>query len=156
VIALGDLYRNAGRTQEAARQDGLLRAEEELFRANGVDVDLDIALFDADHEVDLAAGLAAARAEWGRRHSIHVADALAWELYANGRPKEALAYANRALSLGMRNALFSFHRGMIERALGMAPAARRDLAEALSINPSFSIRWSTVAARTLARMGGAP
>ena len=154
VIALGDIDRSIGRRVDAARQYGLVRAEEQLFRANGVNVDLEIALFDADHRVDLASGLGAARAEWSRRRSIHVADALAWELFANGRAREALRYANLALRLGMRNALFLFHRGMIERSLGMAGAARRDLAQALSINPHFSILWSSVASRVFAAMGG--
>jgi len=125
------------RPAEAARRYALVHAEERLLRAGGVNVDLEIALFDADHGVELANGLAAARKEWTRRRSIQVADALAWELYANGRDREALRYANRALRLGTRNALFVFHRGMIERALGRLRAARRDLSVALEINPHF-------------------
>jgi len=156
VIALGDLYRVSGRPAEAARRYALVHAEERLLRAGGVNVDLEIALFDADHGVDLANGLAAARKEWTRRRSIQVADALAWELYANGRDREALRYANRALRLGTRNALFVFHRGMIERALGRLRAARRDLSVALEINPHFSILWSERAAQVLASLGGAP
>ena len=154
VIALGDLFTVSGRRTEAASQYGLLRVEQQLLKANGVDIDLEIALFDADHGVDLTGGLAAATAEWARRRSIHVADALAWELYANGRPAEALAYSNRALALGTRNALFFFHRGMIERALGRIDSARRDLGEALKIDPNFSILWSKPAAALLARLGG--
>jgi len=155
VIALADTLAVAGRRAEAAPQYALVHVEEELFQANGVNVDLEIALFDADHRIDLTAGLAAARAEWGRRQSIHVADALAWQLYANGRYDEALRYANEALRLGTRNALFFFHRGMIEKALGRTEAAHRDLGRALATNPHFSILWSTVAARTLAALGGA-
>jgi tetratricopeptide (TPR) repeat protein len=154
VIVLGDLEAVNGHRAEAARKYGLVHVEEQLFQANGVNVDLEIALFDADHGVNLAAGLAAARAEWARRHSVHVADALAWELYANGRPREALHYSDLALGLGMRNALFFFHRGMIERALGKRAAARRDLAEALSINPHFSVLWSKRAAGILSSLGG--
>jgi tetratricopeptide (TPR) repeat protein len=156
VIALGDLYAITGRSGEAARQYSLVRAEERLLRAGGVNVDLETALFDADHGVDLAKGLAAARQEWSRRTSIHVADALAWELYANKRYAQALRYSNRALRLGTRNALFLFHRGMIQRALGQLRGARRDLAEALSINPHFSILWSERARRILASLGGTP
>jgi len=155
VIALGDVQRIAGRREDAARQYALVRVEEQLFRANGVNVDLEIALFDADHGIDLAGGLAAAQAEWGRRHSIHVADALAWQLYANRRYEEAIGFANQALHLGTRNAIFFFHRGMIESALGQKSAARQDLGRALDINPNFSILWSKVAARTLAALGGA-
>jgi len=154
VIALGDTLAVAGRPAESAPQYALVHAEERLFQASGVNVDLEIALFDADHRFDLNDGLAAARAEWGRRHSIHVADALAWELYANRRYREALAYSNEALRLGTRNALFSFHRGMIERVLGQTGAARRDLDRALDINPHFSILWSRTAARILAAVGG--
>ncbi len=155
VIALGDLQRVAGRREAAARQYALVEVEEQLFLANGVNVDLEIALFDADQSIDLAGGLAAAQAEWGRRHSIHVADALAWQLHANRRYKEAMGFANHALRLGTRNALFFFHRGMIEKALGRTGAAQRDLARALAINPHFSILWSKLAAQTLAALGSA-
>jgi tetratricopeptide (TPR) repeat protein len=156
VIVLGDLYMATSRPEEAARQHALVRAQERLLRASGVNVDLEIALFDADHGVDLANGLAAARQEWARRKSIHVADALAWVLHANGQHEEALGYANRALRLGTRNPLFLFHRGMIELALGKARAARSDLAAALAINPHFSILWSKQAEQALAKLGGAP
>src|SRR5207244_1743888 len=142
VIELGDLYGLAGEAAETAQQIDLLRAQERLFRANGVDVDVEIALFDADHGVDLAAGLAAARREWARRKSVFVADALAWSLYANGRASEALGYSRVALRLGGRNATFYFHLGMIERALGLNEAARRDLRRALAVNPNFSFVWA--------------
>jgi tetratricopeptide (TPR) repeat protein len=156
VIALGDLYTADGKPEMAARQYDLVRAEERLLQANGVNVDLEIALFDADHKVDVADGLARARAEWERRQSIHVADALAWSLYATGAFEEALAYANRALALGTRSALFHFHRAMIERALGLDGAARHDLTAALHINPHFSILWSRKATGVLSSLGGRP
>ncbi len=156
VIALIDLYTVTGRTQEADREIDLLHAEEQLFQANGVNVDLEVALFSADHGVDLVDGLRAARAEWSRRQSIQVADALAWQLHANGRDREALEYADRALALGTRNASFHYHRAVIEEALGRRDAARADLAAALDINPSFSVLWSGHAADLLASLGGAP
>ncbi|MGH2658709.1 MAG: tetratricopeptide repeat protein, partial [Actinomycetota bacterium] len=49
VIALGDLYAANGQDTLAEQQYALVRAEEDLFRANGVNVDLELALFDADH-----------------------------------------------------------------------------------------------------------
>jgi tetratricopeptide (TPR) repeat protein len=154
VIALGDVYSITGQRAQADRQYALLHVEERLFQANGVNMDLEIALFDADHHVNVAAGLAAARAEWGRRHSAFVADALAWALHANGDDREALGYSDRALRVGIRSALFLFHRGVIERSLGDTAAARRDVERALAINPHFSILWSKPAARMLASMGG--
>ena len=155
VVFLGDLYARSDRGNLARRQYSLVRAQEALLRANGVNVDLEIALFNSDHGVRTAEGLAAARSEWARRKSVHVADALAWALYANGSYREALRYANQALRLGTRNALFHFHRGMIQRALHRPAPAREDLRRALDINPQFSILWSARAARILASLRGA-
>jgi tetratricopeptide (TPR) repeat protein len=151
VGILADLQAAAGDRPAAAETRRLVRAEIRLFRANGVDTDLELALFEADHGSARAA-LRAARAGWRRRHSVHVADALAWALYANGRYREAAAASRAALRLGTRNALFLFHAGMIRLRLGDRDRARSFLAAAIAQNPWFSVRWSPVAARTLARL----
>src|SRR5439155_25833548 len=114
-------------------------------------VDLELALFDADHGRPRDA-LAAARAEWHRRHSILVADALGWALHRVGRDGEALRYAWFAQRLGYRSAQISFHAGMIELGLRERVAARRDLEHAVAINPNFSILQSPVADRALSRL----
>ena len=154
VIALGDLYEAAGEPEQARQQYALVHTIQTLFTANGVNVDLELSLFQADHG-DALAALQTARDEWGRRHSIHVADALAWALHANGRDREALRFSDEALSLGTRNALFWFHAGMIRLGLGDRDGARQDLARALDTNLAFSIRYSEKAARTLRSLGGA-
>jgi tetratricopeptide (TPR) repeat protein len=153
VIGLADLYRETGQEALADQQEDVVRAMHELAVANGVNVDLELALYDADHG-DPAGALSSARAEWARRHSIHVADAYAWALYANDRYRMASSFARRALALGTRNALFLFHAGMIRLKLGDRDGARRDLARALAINPNFSIQHAGEAARTLARLEG--
>ncbi len=154
VLEYGDLATAAGRREVAAQQYALFHAETTLFASNGVDVNLETAQFDADHGADVGAGLAAARAEWSLRQSVGVADALAWALHAAGLDREALPFANRALSLRTRSAAFLFHRGMIERSLGQGGAARRDLAEALRINPNFSLLWADRARSALTAMDG--
>jgi tetratricopeptide (TPR) repeat protein len=153
VVALGDLLWSTGDRSGAREQYGLARAEAALFRANGVNVDLELALFDADHGRPGPA-LRAARAEWTRRHSIHVADAYAWALHAAGRDMEALGYERRALALGTRSALFRYHLGMIELALGRDAAGIADLRAALRINPNFSILGPSVARSALMRERG--
>jgi Flp pilus assembly protein TadD len=85
---------------------------------------------------------------------VFVADALAWQLHAAGRDREALVHADEALRLGTRNALFHFHRAMIESALGRRDAARADFQSALAINPHFSVIHAPEAVEHLAALGG--
>jgi tetratricopeptide (TPR) repeat protein len=150
----GELLTSAGKSAEAAQQYAVARTWVRLARASGVATDLETALFAADHG-DKAEALRAARAEWARRHSVHVADALAWALHVNGKDAEALRYAKLANGLGYRNALFRYHQGMIEKALGRAGDARRDLAAALHLNPHFSARYAPLAKAALTSLGGA-
>ena len=154
VIALGDLYRAAGKDDLAAQQDGLLETEETLLEASGVNIDLEQALFDVSHG-DAIGGLSAARSEWARRHGVQVADALAWALHENGRDADAARYAEAAMRLGTRNALFAFHAGMIQLALGNEDAARELLTDANEINPHFSIQYAQELERALAGLAGA-
>jgi tetratricopeptide (TPR) repeat protein len=137
AIGLGELLEARGEHDRAGEQYAIVRTWIALARANGVATDLETALFDADHG-DRAAALRSAQAEWKRRQAVQVADALAWALHVNGRDREALAYAERATATGYRNALFRYHRGMIEKSLGKRAAARRSLTAALDLNPEFS------------------
>jgi tetratricopeptide (TPR) repeat protein len=152
VIALGDLYATSGDDARAEEQYALVRAEEQLFQTNGVNVDLEVALFESEHG-DPKTGLEQARLEWERRHSIHVADALAWALHASGDDREAARYSRIALHLGTRNALFLFHAGMIQLGLGEQERGLWLLSRARSVNPHFSILHADEAASILAKHG---
>jgi tetratricopeptide (TPR) repeat protein len=147
VAALGDLYRVAGRPVLAQRQYALIGAIEQLLQANGVKTDLEIALFQIDHGIDLRHALARARLGRAERPSVDGDDVLGWALARNGHCEEALGYSRRALRLGTQDALKFFHRGMIEHCLGHAGAARAWLGRALALNPHFSVLWSPVARR---------
>jgi tetratricopeptide (TPR) repeat protein len=154
VILLGDLYHLAGKPSDSARRYDLVRVIERLYRASGVNVDLELSLFDVDHGFDRQAALKSARAEYDRRQSIHVADALGWALYANGRYVEARRYAREALRLGTRSALFHFHAGMIDWRLGRLRTARTHLEQVAEFNPNFSFWHKERAARLLERLSG--
>jgi tetratricopeptide (TPR) repeat protein len=153
LAELADLYETAGDRAGAQGTFDLLTVQERLFRANGVNIDLEQALFDADHGVRVASGLRSALEEWRRRKSVFVADAVAWSLYANGRYRQALAFTQQAFRVGTRSAMFFFHRGMIERELGLRSMARRDLQAAVRINPSFSFRWGPRMRDIIGRIG---
>lgn len=152
VIALGDIYTADGQPQEAAKQYALVKVEEKLFTANGVDVDAEVALFDVDHGNNLPAALLSARAAYERRPSVTVADVLAWTLDRNGDYAEAHGVMTRALHLGTRNALMFYHAAMIDYHLGDMQGARDYLQKALSLNPHFSVLYSASASRLLAQL----
>ena len=95
-----------------------MRAEEQLYAANGVNVDVELALFDDDHNGDVAAALDRIRAVARIQPSVTVEDALAWTLFKAGHARAALAASNRALRLGTRDSSFLYHRGAIEASLG--------------------------------------
>ncbi|WP_326670767.1 tetratricopeptide repeat protein [Streptomyces sp. NBC_01257] len=137
VLQLGELYQSLGRTKQADQQYDIFRAEQKLFAANGVTLDSDAALFEADHG-DHKQALALARKSLKSRPFLDSQDALAWALHTNGQDEEALTVSDKALALGTRNALFHYHRGMIQQSLGNTDAARDDLTKALAINPHFN------------------
>ena len=135
VASLGDLLRG----RAARRQYALVQAIARLQRAGGVNVDLELALFDVDHGVHVdTVGLA--RAARAARPSIDGDDVLAWALARNDRCDEALPYSKRALRLGTLDAQKFFHRGAIERCLGHATAANRWFARARATNPYWRYR----------------
>lgn len=137
LIEFGDLLTSLGRKPEAQAQYATVDTWRRLAAAGGVRTDLEMALFEADHG-DPGRAVEQARAEWQRRHSIHVADALAWSLHRAGNDREALTYARQAAATGYRNATFAYHRGMIENALGLTAEARTSLRSALDLDPHFS------------------
>jgi tetratricopeptide (TPR) repeat protein len=147
VIMLGDVLQASGHESEARREYALVGAIERLFEANGVRTELQTALFDLDHDRNVAGALAHARTAYTSAPGIYAEDALAWGLFRAGQCEQARAHSAHALRLGTRDALLVFHRAMIQRCLG-APA-RSWFRRALAINPHFSFLWAPVAREAL-------
>ena len=143
-IALDDPYRWPGQPDKAQAQANVVRAIQRLNAAAGMNVDMELALFEAEHG-DAAQAVTLARAAYAQRPSIYAADALAWALYQHGEPAEAARFSRLALRLGTRDALLHFHAGRIALALGDQAAARAHLETALAINRAFSVRYAPVA-----------
>jgi len=148
VVALADAQSAAGRADQAARNFKLARAEIRLFQASGVVVDVELALFEADHG-DPAAALELAKAGYAATPTVRAADALAWALHRLGRDMEAKTRSAEAVRLGSRDPLLLYHAGAIAAALGDIKDARRDLSLALETDPGFSATGAAEAQRIL-------
>jgi tetratricopeptide (TPR) repeat protein len=148
VIALAEAQAAAGRAADASRNIALARAEIRLFQASGVAVDVDLALFEAEHG-DPAAALALAEAGYKAAPTVRAADALAWALHRLGRDDDAKARADEALRLGSRDPLLRYHAGAIAASRGDVQQARRDLDLALATDPGFSATGAAEARRIL-------
>jgi len=153
VVALGDLYTLAGRTEDANRQYALVDVLRKLNKANGVIGDLQMAQFLADHDRDLEGALRLAEAEYKTRPTVYGADTLAWCYYKNGRIPEARKYSSKALSQNTPEALFFYHRGLILAKGGDIGEARRTLYQALSQNPYFDPLGAVVAMKMVQELG---
>ncbi len=154
VVELGELYESLGRDEDARQQYAVADASAALARENGVGVDLEVALFEADHGSP-AAALGAARAEWDARQSVHTADALGWALHASGEDREALRYVRQATRLGTRDARLLFHHGAVAAALGLRDEARANLRAALAVDNGVAPLRESRARALLGGLGGA-
>ncbi|MEV4613179.1 hypothetical protein AB0K43_11335 [Kitasatospora sp. NPDC049258] len=151
LLELGELQESLDHPDQARAQYRLLTAEQQLATANGVVDDLTLGQYQADHG-DPAEAVRLLRAEWARRQNVLVADALAWALHRTGADTEALGLARRARAHGWHNALFDYHLGEIEHALGRTDDARTHLAEALATDPAFNPLQAPRARGTLAAL----
>jgi len=138
LIALGDLYAGQGQPRRAQEQYDLVAAIQRLNAGSGMNVDLELAVFDVVHGDDAGRGLAAARAAYAARPTIYAADALAWALHRNGDDVAAWRYSQEALRLGTRDPLLHAHAAAIADSLGDAVAAEKHWAEEDNINRHHS------------------
>ncbi|WP_242908006.1 tetratricopeptide repeat protein [Actinomadura terrae] len=138
IMEYAELLNFLGREREADQQNRLLADSQRLLAAGGVADHLSASQYAADTG-DAREALKRARAEWKRRHSVIVADALAWALHLNKQNRQALGFAKAATRFGWQNAQFYRHKAAIERALGEHEAARRDDARAARANPRLDV-----------------
>lgn len=149
VAALGDLYELSGRSREARAQFDLIENMARISDASGSIYNRQLALYYADHDLNPEKAYDLAKREYQVRRDIYGADALAWTAHKAGRNDEALSAIRDALKLGTEDARIFYHAGMIARAAGNLPDAKKYLARALALSPQFDPKHAPVARQTL-------
>ena len=148
ITGLGELELAIGRTEQARRDLALVGAEERLLQASGVNTDVDLALFEANHGSARRA-VALARRAWVEAPSVRSADALGWALTRAGHPQPGLSWAHRALRLGSIDPSFLYHAGVAARDAGRLGQAREYLTRSLALDPRFSPLYAPLARKAL-------
>lgn len=151
LINLGDLYTLNNQTREAGQQYKLVEGIMQIYRDNGVITDMEMALFQADHDNNLSDALTQAKEAVANRGIYKAYDVLAWALYKTGDLQGAAEASKQALKLGTQDRLAFFHAGMIAFKLGQKDEARSYLQKAL-VNPGFSFLYAAEARTTLASL----
>lgn len=147
-IELGETLDALGRGEEAQQAYADSVAAVRTLEQGGANIDLELALFLADHG-SAEDALPLAQAEWSRSKGIHAADGMAWALHANDRDREALRYARLATRLDTQEPSLWAHLGIIESALGMTDQARTHLRKSVAMDPGESPWQRALAQRAL-------
>lgn len=159
ISLLGDVLAADGDRRGAQVQYERVRSIEELNRSNGIEVDLELAIFEAGRARD-DGGRPSDAVDLGRRAlaarpTVFAQDALGWALRQAGQPAEALPHAREAVKLGTRHADLWWHLAAIEADLGMKAEAAANLAKAFAMNPYLTV-GDLPEARALAQSLGVP
>jgi tetratricopeptide (TPR) repeat protein len=127
AIGLGEAELAAGKRVAGRRDLALVSVQQRLLSEAGVNTDVELAIFEADHG-DRERAVELAREAWRQAPSVRSADALGWALTRSGRADEGLRWARRALKLGSLDPTFRYHAGI---AAGDTREGRRNLRLAL-------------------------
>src|SRR4029079_317177 len=117
VVALGETELAAGRPVAARRDLALVGVEGRLLARGGVNTDVELARFEADHGSP-ARAVTRARRAWAGAPSVRSADALGWAHARAGEPAAGVRWAHRALRLGSRGPLLPYHGRLVSRGAG--------------------------------------
>ena len=147
IVMLGDVYEKLGDTEKAAQQAALVEVVEQKLGQTGDQTRL--ALFWTDRDMKLKEALEIATREYAARKDIYTADVYAWCLFKNNRINDAAKIIEQAMRLKTGDARILYHAGMIAKARGNKPEAKRFLALALKTNPVFDLRQAEIAKQTL-------
>lgn len=147
--ALGDIYTALGQPDAAQQQYLAVEPAAASITDSPVVFDREIAIFFADHQIDVDRAVDIAERDLENRQDIYGYDTVAWARYQAGDLDGATQAMNKALALGTKDPHLFYHAGMIAAATGNHDQARHYLSEALTINPRFDLLQAPNAAEAL-------
>ncbi len=143
LIALGDVYTLNGEKDKAEEQYRKVKFIITMYKEKGVDTDLELALFNADHNRYLKESLKDAQSSLENgSQSIKVYHTLAWTNHKLGNTEEAEKNILQALRLGTKDPLMHYHAGKIFNKAGKLDKSKEYMDLALRINPDFDKLYS--------------
>ena len=155
---LVEAYAAAGDERKAAAAADRVLAALHAAREMGEIVDMEEADFLLDQDRELERSLRMARAQQARRPGhLHANETLAWALYKNGEPAQAVPYIERAMRLGTGDAMVHYRAARIYQAAGQADEAARHLG--LALDGHLEVESPSAAAQAreqLASLGRGP
>ncbi len=134
AMAKADYLTAAGKRVEAKAATQLVDAIALLQRVNGVDIDLEMAVYEANQRPTVQL-VSSTRRALAKRPSVAGHDAMAWVLYRTGHHREAAKEMAVVTGLGDRDPVFRFHAAVIALADGQTASAKQNFAIVLAGNP---------------------
>jgi tetratricopeptide (TPR) repeat protein len=139
LYALAEALERAGRSEEARAAYAEFEASARAESKGWDNANRELVFFYADRAGKPEDALRVARLERGRRKDVHTLDAHAWALAANGEVARARQEIETALAVGIRDARFLYHAGVIAAKDGDSGTATRYLEESLALNPRSDV-----------------
>ena len=166
LYALAGALEHTGRLEEAKASYTEFEQEARRQMEGAENANRELIFYYADHarnaagapapagrlRAPLQEALRIARLEAARRHDVFTLDAYAWALFVNGQYSDARTQEEKTLAIGIRDAKFFYHAGMISSKLNDRIAARRYLKQSLDLNPFSEV--ATAAREALEGVSG--
>jgi len=106
----------------------------------------ELVFYYADYAHQSARAFEVAKQEYAWRHDVYTLDAYAWALHVNGQDAEAQKQIEKALAVGVRDAMLFAHAGEIALKLGDRTTAEGYLQKSVSLHGTGSEQASALLA----------
>src|SRR5579859_7162844 len=147
-----NLYDLAGALELAGRKDDAKNAFAEFETKSLAELSRkdnssrELVFYYADHANQPIRALEIAKQEYAWRRDVYTLDAYAWALHVNGQDAEAQKQIEKALAVGVRDAMLFAHAGEIALKLGDRTTAEGYLQKSVSLHGTGSEQASALLA----------